>query len=162
MHKIKLDESNQDEYIQMYKDYIKELQAYDSEITDASDSDALNRKHPSCEIYLFEECGEIVGFAILGMGLPNSFCGHDVFIEEFYVKKNLRRRGRGRDMMRVILDTYPSMDFSAFIIKDNLPAFAFWDNVFESFDYSERTSAGNIRALGDNTVFKYWTPYLPF
>ena len=64
MHKIKLDESNQDEYIQMYKDYIKELQAYDSEITDASDSDALNRKHPSCEIYLFEECGEIVGFAI--------------------------------------------------------------------------------------------------
>ena len=162
MHKIKLSEIHQDEYIEMYKDYVRELQIYNPELTDASDQDALDRKHPNCEIYLFVECNEIVGFAILGTGLPNSFCGHDVFIEEFYVKKNFRRRGRGRDMVRNIIDTYPFMDFSAFIIKDNLPALAFWGNVFEFFNYSERTSAGNITALCDNTVFKYWAKNLPF
>ena len=162
MHKIKLDETNDYMYVEMYKEYIKELQAYDSTIQDASDEDALKRKNVNSEILLFAEGGEFVGFAILGTGLPNSFCGHDVFIEEFYVRKNLRRRGRGRDMVRIILDTYPSMDFSAFVIKDNLPALEFWNNVFDFFDYSERTSAGNIRATSNNTIFKYWALNLPF
>ena len=109
-----------------------------------------------------EEKNKTIGFAILGTGLPNSFCGHDVFIEEFYVKREYRRKGYGTEMVRLIVDSYPSMDFSAFILEYNTIAIEFWGKVFDFLGYSERTSVGNIRAKGNNTVFKYWALYLPF
>ena len=163
MKKVKLSENNKMEYVEMYIKYTEELKAYDSTIESATEEIALSRdKNINSEVVLFEEENNIIGFAILGTGLPNSFCGHDVFIEEFYVKKEYRRKGYGTEMVRLIVDSYPSMDFSAFILEYNTIAIEFWEKVFDFLGYSERTSVGNIRAKGNNTVFKYWALYLPF
>lgn len=145
------------EYISLCKSYIFELQQFDSSIQTKLENEILETLNSEfSEKFLITDNDEVIGFIIIGYGLENSFSGKDKFIEEFYIKKTLQRKGFGKKAIDELCKKYPNSDFSAFIINNNSPAISFWESAFDTDKYSERCFAGNINATSDNLIFKYW------
>lgn len=145
------------DYIALCKSYIFALQQFDSSIQTKTENEILETLNSEfSEKFLIIDNNETIGFIIIGYGLENSFSGKDKFIEEFYIKESLQRKGYGRKAIQELCERYPNSDFSAFIIKNNEPAINFWKTAFDENKYSERFSAGNITATSENLIFKYW------
>lgn len=158
MANITVEKTNVDtEYCKMYKNYINDLRKYDKSIKERSLEEIEKAfKDYQNEKYIIRNETNIVGFTILN-SLPNdSFSKHDIFICEFYIKKEYRNRYYGYRAVEQLTKMFPDKDFTAFIIKENHRALNFWKNAFERLDYSDRFDSGNIVATSDNLIFKYW------
>ena len=157
MRFVKIDQNNECEFVKMYPQYVQILQNYDSTISLPSEKNTRSRMNRSnSNVYLLQHEERYVGFIILGFGITNSFSGHDMFIEEFYIKPEYQRKRLGSLAIIELIKTYPDCDFSAFIIENNQAARAFWENTFARCGYIERTQFGQIVAKCDNLLFKYW------
>ena len=56
-------------------------------------------------LILFEESQQLVGYMVLGFGFSLEFHGRDCFIDEFYVKPELRGQGIGRAAVEFALQS---------------------------------------------------------
>lgn len=155
---VETDGNNETEFFKMYPEYVNILREYDAEISATTMSEMKTRlRLPNSKVYLLQYHDDTVGFIILGTGFENSFSGHDIFIEEFFIKPEYQRKGFGRLAIIALIKAYPKADFSAFIIQNNEPAQAFWEETFAYCGYVERTLFGHITATAyGNLDFKYW------
>lgn len=154
---IKVNSTNDCDFLEMYPEYVAILQKYDGDIEIPTEySTKLRYKLDNSEVYLLQHQENIVGFVILGFGLKNSFSGHDIFIEEFFIKSEYQRARLGSLAVMELVKKYSDCDFSAFIIENNIIAQNFWEITFARCGYIERTLAGHITAKYENLLFKYW------
>ena len=157
MELIKVNDQNKNEFFKAYPEYIKALQKFDPSIQTPTMYEMKIRLELMCsEVFLLRHNNETIGFAICGFGFDNSFTGRDVHIEEFYILPEFQRDNLGTKAVGEIIKRYPESDFSAYVIKTNEVAKAFWDVTFAKYGYCERTQFGGITATNGNLQFRYW------
>jgi ribosomal protein S18 acetylase RimI-like enzyme len=62
----------------------------------------LLRERNLGRVWLIQEAGEVVGYAVLTFGYDLEFMGRDAFLTELYVRKELRGRGVGRRALAIV------------------------------------------------------------
>lgn len=141
----------------MYKNYIDELMIY----TEHPLGGVLREPADADNYVLITYKDKPVGFVIYSV-FPEALTRHDVFIEEFYVRHDKRRKGIGKAFVKLMIKAaeYQNMDISLSILDKNETAKRFWDRTFGMNGYMECFIRQNIHAHdGDRTDLRwhYWT-----
>lgn len=145
----------------MYTKYLHYLKPYSVDIQKISSlqmvmaaADEIENiiKQKNTDLIIFEEKGNDVAFAIIGQA-PNAYSTMDIYIQEFCVLQNYWRKGYGTKAVKLIIDHYPKMDVSLFVLRDNAPAKAFWENVMTKMNFKELVRLKQVEAP-DKSLFK--------
>ena len=87
---------------------------------------------------IFEESGEVAAYALF------IDRGDEIYLQQFYVRRSFRRRGLGREAMRMLIDTWPR-DRALVVdtFANNSAALAFWRAVgYRDYQVVLRMEAG--------------------
>jgi ribosomal protein S18 acetylase RimI-like enzyme len=60
------------------------------------------RGHPLGRAWLIEEAGQVIGYAVLGLGFGIEYGGADAFVDDLYLVPPARGRGIGRTVLRLL------------------------------------------------------------
>ena len=135
-----------DELILLYKKYLKEMALYNKEfkkdIEKARNKDAFLTEAAQGEVAeaLFSKNhilyqvrarnNSLIGFAIIGL-YPHSFDNQSYYIQEFFIDKDIRRRGIGIKAVELIHKKMNMSNINLIIIRSNKKARAFWERCFK-------------------------------
>jgi ribosomal protein S18 acetylase RimI-like enzyme len=88
------------------------------------------RGHPLGRAWLVREEGELVGYAVLGLGFGIEYGGADAFVDDLYLVPEARGRGLGEAVMARLEEEARAMGLAAlFLVVDpeNLSARRLYD-----------------------------------
>jgi len=156
----------------LYAEYLRIIRPFNAELYDKDIPElimtAVNEVRnavdtENTDLYFIRVNGVAVGFFILGFS-PNAYCLDDVYIQEFYIRKECQRKGYGKSAVKWIVSEHSNKDITLFILKNNAHAFMFWDAVMPEFGYKELTHLDLVTPPSDecfassraDTVFQYW------
>lgn len=140
----------------LWKLYVESLSEYANFPKSAAEiAEEEAKEHERRTDHLIFLSGIPIGFIITG-AWPNAFAKHDLYIQEFFIKKEYRRSGFGKAALRKILAN-SKKDISLFIFRENIPALQFWSKTLEKLGYIDRIA--DIQAncnTNDDMYFKYY------
>lgn len=104
----------------------------------AADVAACVSDSPYLEGYIFEESGEIHGYAMVAKSFSTEFGKPCIWIEDLYVQPESRGRGLGSAFFAYIQDRYPGCLFRLEVEKENEGAVNLYERMgFEELPYME-------------------------
>ena len=104
----------------------------------AADVAACVSDNPYLEGYIFEESGEIQGYAMAAKSFSTEFGKPCIWIEDLYVKPEFRSRGLGSVFFAYIQNKYPGCLFRLEVEKENEGAVKLYEKMgFEALPYME-------------------------
>lgn len=91
----------------------------------------------------------VVGFILIQKGTYAPSSGEDYYLSEFFILRNFRKRGLGREAVRKLFTQYPGT-YLLGQLPNNLPAIHFWKSVYRSIgvDFQE-----TLQDFGDYQLF---------
>lgn len=100
---------------------------------------ALMENTPFADCFMFEEKGEVFGFALLAITFSNEGGGICVWVEEIYVRPQFQGRGTGKEFFRFLQENYPQAKrFRLEIEEDNISAKRLYEKMgFEVLPYQQ-------------------------
>lgn len=128
-----------EEYIDMVKEYSTELHSINSKYRIINRAEAMEwLLTPFTNYWFCIADGNIAGFSIIGY-FQNCHYEADLYIEEFYIKPEYRRKGIGKKFAHSIIESNKNHIEKAdnvcfFTMKGNDRAITFWKNVFSAWD----------------------------
>ena len=103
-----------------------------------ADFDACVGENPFLEGYVFEEAGELSGYAMAAKSFSTEFGRQCVWIEDLYIREEYRGRGIGTLFLDFIIKKYPGAVFRLEVEEDNAGAVKVYKKRgFEFLDYEE-------------------------
>ena len=103
-----------------------------------SDVDACVTDNPYLDGYVWEEMGEILGYAMCAKSFSTEFGKPCVWIEDLYLKPRARGQGRGGAFLRYIRSAYPGALLRLEAEPENAVAVALYRKMgFEELPYLE-------------------------
>ena len=130
----------QDEFIKMYKDYVRTLAPYNPEIEVALAGDYASgylaqEIMGGIFVYLLKtQEDKTVGFIIVGSGETYTAPKTNWCIHEFYILPKQRRKGFGTKALEKFQKTHTGK-VCYFVLKRNKPAQAFWKAAAERLNW---------------------------
>ena len=107
------------------------------EIFDNDIENCLNDS-PYLEGYVFEEDGDVFGYAMVAKSFSTEFGKPCMWIEDIYMKEEYRSRGIAGEFFRLIESKYPEAIFRLEVEEENARAIrAYTKNGFEVLPYME-------------------------
>ena len=103
-----------------------------------SDIENCVNDSPYLEGYIFEENGEIQGYAMIAKSFSTEFGKPCIWIEDLYVKEPYRGMGLGSGFLKFIVDKYPGCLFRLEAEQENARAIKVYEKCgFEVLPYLE-------------------------
>lgn len=94
--------------------------------------------NPYLEGYVFEENGEICGYAMIAKSFSTEFGKPCMWIEDIYLKESYRDRGMGSDFLSFVSKKYPEAILRLEVEQENERAvYVYKKNGFEVMPYME-------------------------
>lgn len=94
--------------------------------------------NPYLEGYVFEENGEICGYAMIAKSFSTEFGKPCMWIEDIYLKEGFRNRGAGSEFLRFVSEKYPDAILRLEVEEENERAVhVYRKNGFEVMPYME-------------------------
>ena len=157
--KVKHVESLTTELQQMWNEYIKDMSEYTG---DMERTPSLDEYTNAYVVYAQKDIveTEAVGFYILGK-YPNSFSRNDIFVSQFFIKRQYRKKGIGQTVVeKCILKAAEraGKSISLFVLKKNESARQFWEKTMNRLGYVERFNEIGFSAGDDVIEMMYWRP----
>ena len=118
-------------------------------------------KEKNTEIYFIRHGGMLVGFIVLGL-FPNASVEDALYIQEFCILPQFRRKGFGRAAVRLICEVCRDRKLEFFILKENPGAIDFWIKVMKRMGYTDVTCReANVRQMEMCGEYCDWFCYEP-
>lgn len=147
----------------MHKNYKNGLSAYSKNISYAPLKKPEENEGNSYVLVSVKKDNEYipVGYFIFSL-YPYGFSKHDIFINEFYIKKRYRNKKLGRKVAEFIIKSAETkaLDITMFIYEGNTEGKKFWNINFNEHGYHENFLSGDIlakSATNENLRFYYWS-----
>ena len=115
--------------MQLAKEYIETLQKYDSKII--WDEGAMS--HAIWDAQFIREGRTVQGF-VISEEVKFSIYKDILYIEEFYIEPDARRKGIGREAVRALLEHWDG-DVFLYVLHGNFAASAFWAEIEQEFGW---------------------------
>lgn len=125
----------------LYKAYSDELAQYRHRLQEEPITEEFIDERYFYEVlldkYFIEVDGETVGFIILQhVGEQYDVKPAMWYIVEFYIAPGYRRKGYGKLAVEFFLEFY-NHDFFYYVLKENVPARRFWEDITKTFSLKE-------------------------
>ncbi len=148
----------------LYKDYLNELSQYGTVLSE----EALPAPEENTSVNYVaiwnKDKTELIGFILYSLP-PDSFASNDIYIGELYIRPNFRRQGIAEQAIDLLVHVTGSqeLDMSMFILDDNAPAHAFWQQYFAKHNFTNRFQEGNVTACatGHTDIKMYYWRKVP-
>ncbi len=112
-------------------------------------------------IYFIRHGGMLVGFVVLGT-FPNASIDGALYIQEFYVLPQFRRKGFGRAAVRIICESCKDQKVEFFVLKENPVAKRFWMKAMKCMGYTDVSDReANARQMEMCGEYCTWFCYEP-
>ena len=93
---------------------------------------------PYAEGYIFEDSGEIIGYAMLAKSYSTEYGKRCIWIEDIYLKEEYRGKGFGSKFFRFLEESYPDVIFRLEAEEENERAIHVYKNSgFDVMPYLE-------------------------
>lgn len=104
----------------------------------AADISACLKRGPYLEGYVFENEGEIFGYAMIAKSFSTEFGKPCIWIEDLYIKDGYRKMGIGRDFLEFITSNYEGAVFRLEVEEENEGAVKLYKSCgFDTLPYME-------------------------
>ena len=152
----------------VYVEYLKALTPYNP-LLKGKDTNELNRiafenlintiNSVFSDMYLLSSDGissyeDIIGFAIIGK-YPNSYDENSLYIQEFFIRKEYRKKGYGRQFATELLkNTNKNVFYET--LNENIIGSLFWKNVLSKMGYQQLRMMNKPHNMGELDEYLTW------
>lgn len=144
-------------FIPMWIEYTKELHKFSDFVQESNSEEAAGLyndfiNNPDVEMYVIKSDGIVCGFLILGRR-SNTHPDTDIYIQEFYIKPDFRRKGIGKSVISNLLKNTPAK-YCLYILNANTVAKSFWQNIF-SLQGVRKMSLQDVAPIEDCSFYSF-------